>query len=190
MYAYTQQHFFKVGNILYLAVKLLKWSICILLVRLKRMSNCDYKNIFIELFSWGRKRKKDIVIANRVFLDIKTRPKRIQINKFILYVGLFHLVCVQIHLKTVKLLLLHWFVHDYCDFLPHPPTHDAPTRRITLPWACIKQTRGLLWLATAGCSSRFSPLRLAETGNSSLLRIVADVQSDSDICSEPRGEQR
>lgn len=45
------------------------------------------------------------------------------------------------------LLILHWFIHAYCDsFLS---IHMIHSRRITLPWACIKQTRGLLPLAAA-----------------------------------------
>lgn len=49
------------------------------------------------------------------------------------------------------------------------------------------------WSAPIGysdSSSRFPLLPLVEKDNASLLRIGADGQSDSDICSEPRGVQR
>lgn len=49
------------------------------------------------------------------------------------------------------------------------------------------------WSAPIGCSNNSSVLPLlwlAERCNASLLSFDADVQSDVDICSEPRGEQR
>lgn len=63
-------------------------------------------------------------------------------------------------------------------------------RRIILPLGVYQANA---WSAPIGCrkySSGFSVLWLALSGRASLLRLATVVQSDSDICSEARGEKR
>lgn len=67
--------------------------------------------------------------------------------------------------------------------------YDSPTAH--QPSLGVYQANA--WSAPIGCSDYsfgFPLLRLAESDNASSFRIAAAVQSDSDICSEPRGEKR
>lgn len=103
-------------------------------------------------------------------------------------INLFNKVWFQLNQTNMVVLILHWFILPRCDFSVFIFTFGASAFLGRVPGQRVVCCHWPQRLATA--ENAFLALWLAETVTLPQLSVRTENQSDSDICSEPRGEPR